>query len=291
MSKNFAWVAGEALIDLLPIGETKQATVGGGAANTARALANLGVNTSFIGGISTDEYGSAIEGELKGVDLSLASKSRLPTALAIVTFDSLGSAKYEFALKDTATFDFRREWLPSSTPGVLHVGTLATIIEPGASALFEWATELGVPTVFDPNVRPSVLADRDEYRRLVEKWAGISTIVKLSIEDLTWLAYSDVNHFYELGVKLVVLTHGASGIEGHTPNGVVSVPGIKVNVVDTVGAGDTVGAVLVEGIMKFGVEALLHEKLFEVLTRAAKAAAITCTRAGAKPPTLSELEA
>lgn len=290
MTKCVAWVAGEALIDLLPVGDDKRAVVGGGAANTAKALANLGIRTSFIGGISSDEYGELIRKELESLDLSLALNSDLPTALAVVSLGSDGSASYEFRLEGTATFDFRKDWLSKDRPEVLHVGTLATIIEPGASELFEWARVLNVPLVFDPNVRPSVLPDREKYRDSIEKWARIASVVKLSDEDLAWLGYKGVDRFFELGAKLVVVTLGAKGIDGYAKEGLVSVPGVAVDVVDTVGAGDTVGAVLVEGLLKYGLDQLVSERLFEVLNRAAKAAAITCTRAGAKPPTAEELE-
>jgi fructokinase len=207
-----------------------------------------------------------------------------------VSLDADGSASYEFKLEGTATFDFRKDWLSNDRPDVLHVGTLATIIEPGASQLLEWASGLSAAVVFDPNVRPSVLPDRKKYRDAIEKWAKIAAVVKLSDEDLAWLGYEGVDYFFEFGAKLVVVTRGADGIDGYTGSGLVSVPGVVVDVVDTVGAGDTVGAVLVEGLVKYGLENLVSERLFEVLNRAAKAAAITCTRAGAKPPTREELE-
>lgn len=291
MSDLNAWVAGEALIDLLLLDGRMVPTVGGGAANTARALANLGVEVSLIGGISQDDYGELILDELVRVDLSKARKSSLPTATALVSLDSSGSANYDFKFEGTATFDFDRDWLPTGSPKVLHVGTLATVIQPGADELFLWAKSLGVPLIFDPNIRPSVLPDAMRYREEVEKWASISSIVKLSEDDLNWLGYESLSKFFSLGASLVVLTAGESGLTGHTSSGQVFVPAVSVEVADTVGAGDTVGAVLVEGLIKFGLESLISDKLFEILSRAAKAAAITCTRAGAKPPTLSELEA
>jgi fructokinase len=266
------------------------AVVGGGAANTAKALANLELGVSWVGGISSDEYGVLIKQELKNVDLGLAHDSNLPTALAKVSLDEKGSASYEFLLEGTATFDFDSNWLPKGKPEILHVGTLATIAEPGASNLFDWAKSLNTKVVFDPNVRPSVLPDKDLYRDAFEKWARISDVVKMSDEDLEWLGYSDVNQILELGPELLVVTHGASGMTGYTNSGSVSVPGVKVQVVDTVGAGDTVGAVIVEGLIRNGNSALMGDKLFEVLSRAAKAAAITCSRVGANPPILAELE-
>lgn len=286
-----AWVVGEALVDMIPDGESYSLNVGGGAANTAKALVRLGISTSFIGGISQDDYGTLIRRELTGVDLSYTLSSELPTALAEVQLDSMGSAHYKFKLENTATFDFSRSWLPTSTPQVLHLGTLSTIVEPGATELFEWAKVLNVLIVFDPNVRPSVLTDKSRYREVVERWVGLSRVVKLSSEDLQWLGYEGASKFFDLGAELVVVTHGPDGLSGYTKMGSVFAPGVKVEVVDTVGAGDTVGAVLVEGLVKYGLSALLDEKLFEVLTRAAKAASLTCSRAGANPPTLSEIEA
>ncbi|NBO26973.1 MAG: carbohydrate kinase, partial [Actinobacteria bacterium] len=109
------WVVGEALIDLIPVdGGNRMPLVGGGPANTAKAVARLGYATSFIGGISSDSYGSAIETELlrSGVDLSLVYRGDTSTALAIATLDENGAASYEFKLEGTATFSFHESWLP-----------------------------------------------------------------------------------------------------------------------------------------------------------------------------------
>ena len=278
------WVAGEALIDLLP---GNIPVVGGGPANTAKALANLGIKSYFVGGISLDRYGEMIDEDLSksGVDLTLVNRSQLPTALAKVTLDENGSASYEFSLENTATFDFGN-WLPQGTPEVLHVGTLSTIVNPGAEALFSWANSIKSHIVFDPNVRPSVLGDKERYQKQFLKWAGISSIIKLSEEDLEWLDLS-IEKILELGVELVVLTKGAKGLSAFRKDEAIEVPGRKVEVIDTVGAGDTVGAVLVEALINFGE--LEGSNLKLVLERAALAAAITCTRAGAKPPSLEEL--
>lgn len=287
-TRGEAWVAGEALIDLVSMDGAEIPIVGGGPANTAKALARLGIATSFIGGISSDRYGELIDTELRnsGVNLNLAKRSELPTALARVTLDDFGTASYEFDLDGTATFDFG-DWLPSGQPDVLHVGTLGTIIEPGASALFEWAENLAIPIVFDPNVRPSVLSNKSEYRQIFEKWASVSSVVKLSVDDLGWLGYQ-VNELLDLGVSLVVTTEGEFGISAQSKTEKVSIPAKRIKVIDTVGAGDTVGAVIVEGILKFGD--LYGENLRVALERAVKAAAITCSRQGANPPTLMELE-
>jgi fructokinase len=291
------WVCGEVLIDILPSGPV----VGGGPANTAKALARLGHDVHFIDGISSDGYGVSARAELlaDGVNLDLALASDKPTCTATVTLDDAGGASYEFLIDGTATFDFNSSWLPDPyryQPQVLHIGTLVTVIEPGASALYDWAMAVAelAPIVFDPNIRPSVMPDRDLYEAAVEKWAALSAVIKVSDDDLAWLfpnqSIDDVaNRWINDGVFLVVVTRGANGLVGYTAEGRVEVPGVKVDVVDTVGAGDTVGAIVVEAMLTHGLVELRGDLLRGVLTRAAAAAAITCSRKGAQPPYKHEL--
>ncbi len=291
------WVCGEVLIDALPTGPV----VGGGPANTAKALARLGHDVDFVGGISTDAYGLLARKELSrdGVGLGLSLESNKPTCTATVNLDKAGSATYTFVIDGTATFDFSPSWLPDSErlkPSVLHIGTLATVVEPGAAALFDWAVKCAefAPIVFDPNVRPSFLGDREKYCQVVEKWVGISSVVKLSDEDIAWLypdqSLDEVAHrWLEGGTSLVVVTRGAKGIIGYTQGASEEVEGVRVDVVDTVGAGDTVGAILVEGVVEHSVAGLVGHALNTVLHRAAVAAGITVSRAGAQPPRMHEL--
>lgn len=301
-TRGTVWVAGEVLIDLISKGSETKAVVGGGPANTSVALARLGVDTHFIDGMSTNDYGQKAKTELAaaGVKLDFVEFSSKPMCVANVTLDDSGSATYKFLIDGTATFDFRQEWLPDPTqfrPAVLYLGTLATIVEPGASVLFKWAREVGAvaPIVYDPNVRSSVLGDRLRYQESVANWASISKVIKVSDDDVQWLypgeGFEDVaKRWLELGVELVVLTSGANGLKARTSVDDVSVPGVRVDVVDTVGAGDTVGAILVEAIAAQGLALLHGDELTRVLNRAARAAAITCSRPGAQPPTKQELE-
>jgi fructokinase len=291
------WVCGEVLIDILPSGPV----VGGGPANTAKALARLGHDVNFIDGISSDAYGQSARAELlrDGVNLDLAQLSDKPTCTATVTLDAAGAASYEFLIDGTATFDFEASWLPDPyryQPQVLHIGTLVTVIEPGASALYDWAMQVAefAPIIFDPNIRPSVQPDRDLYEAAVEKWAALSAVIKVSDDDVAWLfpgqSIDDVaNRWISDGVFLVVVTRGANGLVGFTADGRVEVPGVKVDVIDTVGAGDTVGAIVVEAMVAHGLIELRGEVLRSVLARAAAAAAITCSRQGAQPPYKHEL--
>jgi fructokinase len=299
---DHVWVVGEVLIDLIPYTDQHLAVVGGGPANTAKALAKLGVKTYFIDGVSNDEYGQMAKGELltANVLLDYAQYSNKPTCTAKVTLSKSGGATYEFVIEGTATFDFSDLWLPdpqSLKPSLLHIGTLATLIEPGASVLFKWAQSVAnvAPIVFDPNIRPAVLGDRNEYVKKVEKWVAISSAVKVSDEDLNWIYPSKaineiVNEWLEVGVDLVVVTLGDKGITAYRKNEQISVDAVKVVVADTVGAGDTVGAVLVEAIVKNGLDKLTGEVLKSMLNRAVKAAAITVSRTGANPPSKEEID-
>ena len=297
------WVCGEVLIDLIPGADgVRVAHVGGGPANTAKALARLGHDVLFIDGIASDEYGQMSRKELLDdeVKLDLALKSDKPTCTAEVTLSDNGSASYVFTIDGTATFDFNDSWLPDASrlkPQVLHIGTLVTIIEPASSVLYDWAVKVNefAPIVFDPNVRPSVVGDRVRYAAAVEKWAAISSVIKLSDDDVKWL-YPDesfesvAQRWISQGASVVVITRGSEGLVGFSAAGSVEVPGVKIEVADTVGAGDTVGAILVEAMAEKGLENLTGEVLKAALHRAAVAAGITCSRKGAQPPYKHELK-
>jgi len=291
------WVVGEALMDLITVaGADRVPMVGGGPANTAKAIARLGYATYFLGGISSDVYGNMIDEELSdsGVDLSLVYRDDKSTALAIATINEQGLATYDFELEGTASFAFDKSWLPSGEPDVIHVGSVATLLEPGASELLEWVLSKSAPIIFDPNVRPSIQADKAVYRVAVERWIEKASIIKLSDDDLNWLYGGGeeevVSSWLTRGVSVVVVTRAEKGLTAYSSEAVIDVPAVKVELVDSVGAGDTIGAVLVEGVLTHGLENLRNEGLRSVLERAAKSAAITCSRAGANPPTREELE-
>ena len=298
------WVCGEALIDLIPVepgSQQRNAIPGGEPANTAHALARLGIPTEFIGGLSDDKYGRKMRAEFiaDGVGLTFTPEHKLPTCLAIVSITIDGGATYEFKIDGTATFAFEIETLPDPNtfnPDAIYIGTLVTIIEPGAKILKDWIEKSKdcAPIIYDPNIRSAVISDRSRYQEVVKDWVALSNVVKASEDDLTWL-YPDIEpleiaHMWvKQGVKLVVITKGENGIIGVTENQEIYIPGVKVDVIDTVGAGDTVGAVLVEAIVEFGLNKLTNELLSHTLHRAALAASITCSRSGANPPTKAEL--
>lgn len=297
------WVCGEVLIDLIPDDSGERVPhVGGGPANTAKALARLGHEVHFIDGISSDKYGQISRQELleDEVKLDLALNSDKPTCLAIVSLNESGGASYKFEIDGTATFDFSASWLPDPSrykPNVLHIGTLVTVIQPGADVLYDWAMQVAefAPIVFDPNVRSVVMNNRDKYLAAVERWVAISSVVKVSDDDMAWLypgqRYADVaKRWINDGAALVVVTRGADGLVGITAEGSLEVPGVKVEVADTVGAGDTVGAIVVEAMIEKGILNLTGDTLKAVLHRAAVAAGITCSRKGAQPPYKHELK-
>jgi fructokinase len=295
------WVCGEVVIDLIPDGTERRAVVGGGPANTAKALSKLGIATQFIDGISTDKYGQMALKQLHkdGVLLDFVKFSDKPTCLAIVSLNAKGGASYEFVIDDTATFDFSHSWLPDasvSKPSLLHIGTLVTAIEPAASVLFEWSCKVAkfAPIVFDPNIRPAVMIDRAKYVKQVERWISISNAVKVSDDDIYWLYPGQdldkvAKRWLGMGPELIVVTFGDKGLAGYRKDSKISVDAKKVVVADTVGAGDTVGAILVEAIIEDGLDKLVNERLTSMLDRAAKAAAITVSRTGALPPSSDEI--
>lgn len=297
------WVCGEVLVDLIPVAGSaeREGVIGGGPENTAIALARLGHRVEFIDGISTDKWGLAAKAELDadGVGTRFCMFSDKPTCQAIVSLDESGSASYEFVIDGTATFDFSNNWLPDPykhKPIALHIGTLVTVVEPAATVLFDWALQVSElsPIIFDPNIRPAVIGDREKYRAQVEKWVGISSVVKVSDDDLSWLYPGEdyvaiANRWIADGVSVVVITKGADGLIGVAAEGVVTVPGVKVEVIDTIGAGDTVGAVFTEAVKTVGLHELHGATLLVTLEKAARAAAMTCTRKGAQPPTAKEL--
>ena len=298
---NHVWVCGEVLIDLIPDGTERRAVVGGGPANTAKALSKLGIATQFIDGISNDQYGQMALKELRKDDvlLDFIKFSDKPTCLAIISLNSKGVASYEFVIDNTATFDFSHAWLPDPInikPSLLHIGTLVTAIEPAATVLFEWAKKVAsvAPIVFDPNIRPAVMNNRSEYVEQVERWVGISSAVKVSDDDIYWLYPGEdldkvTKRWLGMGPELIVVTFGDKGLAGYRQDSKISVDAKKVVVADTVGAGDTVGAILVEAIIEDGLDKLTDERLTLMLDRAARAAAITVSRTGARPPGRDEI--
>ncbi|MCD7437790.1 carbohydrate kinase [Streptomyces lincolnensis] len=297
-------VAGEALIDLVPQGTGALAdlkpALGGGPYNTAVALGRLGSPTAFCSRTSYDAFGEALLDRLRasGVDVSAVQRGTEPTTLAVATIDADGSAAYSFYVDGTADRLFAApSGLPDGTRAV-SFGTCSLVLEPGASAyeeLMRTAAAQGVFTALDPNIRAGLIPDADAYRARFKSWLPSVSLLKLSEEDALWLGGTP-REWLAAGPSAVVITQGGDGLTAFTRDGAVHVvPGEKVDVVDTIGAGDTVNAALLHGLS--ARDALSPEALAglgadgwsQLLRFAARAAAITCSRAGAEPPYASEL--
>lgn len=310
-------VAGEALIDLVPspsahpgAGDGLTPLVprrGGGPYNTAVALGRLGSPTAFCSRVSTDGYGAALLDGLHaaGVDTGLVQRGPEPTTLAVAEVNEEGSAGYVFYVEGTADRLFR---LPTALPSqttALSLGTCSLVLEPGATgyeALLRREAQRGVFTALDPNIRADLITDADAYRARFLSWLPHLNLLKLSVEDAAWLAdSSDVLHatrtWLTAGPSAIVLTHGAEGLDVHTRTGLeLRVPAVRVDVVDTIGAGDTVNAALLhrltahDALSDAALTGLGPDAWRDVLSFAARASALTCSRAGAEPPFAAELD-
>ncbi|MEU9581235.1 carbohydrate kinase family protein [Streptomyces chilikensis] len=297
-------VAGEALIDLVPHEPGPLAPLrpvpGGGPYNTAVALGRLGAEAAFCSRISSDGYGEALLDGLReaGVDTAPVQRGPEPTTLALARLDEDGSASYAFYVEGTADRLFRAPGrLPEGTRAV-SFGTCSLVLEPGATAyeeLLRASAARGLFTVLDPNVRAGLIPSPGAYRDRFRSWLPSVTLLKLSEEDARWLGGTP-REWAAAGPGAVVLTRGGAGLTVVTRAGLeVSVPAPRVVVADTIGAGDTVTAALLHGLVlrdaltPAGLAALDADGWRSLLGLAARAAALTCTRPGAQPPSAAEL--
>ena len=299
---------GESLIDMLPretaAGEPGFSPFPGGAVfNTAIALARLDAPTGFFSGVSTDLFGEMLVAKLTGagVDTRPLARSARPTTLAFVTL-SEGHASYAFYDENTAGRMLTRADLPPTDAArALFFGGISLAVEPCAGTYMALAErEAGKRTIMcDPNVRSSFIADPQTYRSRIDRMLAMSDIVKLSDEDLAWLSGSGgagaARAILARGPRLVCITEGARGVTGYMADRELFVPAQPVEVVDTVGAGDTFNAGLLASLDADGalghesIGALDEATLRRALTLGVRAAAVTVSRAGANPPTRAEL--
>jgi fructokinase len=301
-------VGGEALVDLVDEHGLLTPVPGGGPFNTAIALGRLEVPVAFLGTLSRDEYGGLLARRLidAGVDMSLVRSSDAPTPLAVVHRQDGGESTYTFYLAGTSLTDFPPEAVPALPARVraIHVGTLGLAVDPPAAAYEALLDrEAGCRTiVLDPNVRPAVFGDQVSYRARFERLARLTDIVKLSDDDAAWiypeLELADIlEHVLGLGPRLVAITMGTLGAVAASRDGHARVPAVPVTIVDTVGAGDSFGAALLAALVERhalepGATRRLDDSLLEeAVEYAVMAAAITCTRRGAVPPSRAEVDA
>ncbi|MEG3615685.1 carbohydrate kinase [Isoptericola haloaureus] len=297
---------GEALVDVVhrPDG-TSAEHPGGSLANVALTLGRLGRDARLATWLGRDERGDTVRSWLaaSGVTLAPGSDGAARTSVAQATLDDAGTATYAFDL----------DWqVPAGTAAdagtlAVHTGSIAAVLEPGATdvrAVVEAARATSTIT-YDPNARPVLMGDAAEARARVEELVRLADVVKVSDEDLAWLAPEtaalDVARawVHDLGAALVVVTFGGEGSTAVTATGEVHVPSRPVEVVDTVGAGDSFMGALLDGLWSADLlgadhrEALAtidHATVERLLSRCAAVAAVTVSRAGANPPWNDDLE-
>ena len=303
---------GEALIDFLPRSGPDGATLfqpfaGGSVLNVAIALGRLGAPAGYFSGLSSDFFGDVLVKALHDshVDTRFAIVTDRPTTLAFVTLID-GQARYAFFDEGSAGRMITDADLPAIPLEVsaLHFGSISLVGEPGGSALetlMQNESPLRVISL-DPNIRPSLIKNRDGYVARIERMVAMSDIVKLSADDLMWLApataFEDfAASWLKRGAKLVVLTKGDDGATAISRRHAVSIPGVAVKVADTIGAGDTFSAGIMArlsakgNLTKKAIAGLAEAEIRDILTFANKAASITVSRPGADPPWAREMDA
>lgn len=299
---------GEALMDMLPI-EAKDGrpgfapAVGGSVFNTAIALGRLGADVQFHSKISTDDLGRQLVAALKNskVGTDAIVDSELPCPLAMVHLTD-GHARYQFYDDGTAAQDFTPEdhlGLPAQMQAAFFGGIslLGHRSGPYYQQLMGRVAEK-VPVMLDPNIRPNFVQDELAYRTTLEQLFAHVHILKVSDEDLAWIAKernltTTLDYLFDLGPKLILITKGGDGIDAFSKNLRVEVPSVPTNVVDTVGAGDTFSAGFLCALQDqnlFGHLAnISQEQLVDAVKLGAQAASVTVSRHGANPPWRHEL--
>lgn len=291
-------VIGEALVDVAD----GHATPGGSPANVAVGLSRLEVPAELASRFGTDVYGVLLAKHLAGNRVQLASGTVDPafrTATATVTLTGAGVASYDFDI-DWRPAQLR---LPDDCVAV-HTGSIATVLEPGAEEVSRFVHGLAdapVTVTLDPNARPTITPDPVQAWSAATDLAAAADLVKLSEEDCDFLRPGRTPEQIAAGLlelsprtKSVVITLGGDGAVGVTRDTTVRVSAPRIEVVDTVGAGDSFMSALIAGLYGRGLLGDtrltgIEDHLEDVLATATRAAAITCTRQGADPPTRAEL--
>jgi len=288
-------VIGEALVDVVERDGQVVDHPGGSPANVALGLGRLGVPTALLTDIGRDVRGNAIAAHLEasGVRILAASRSTRRTSTATATIRPDGTADYRFDVSWHVAAD-----PVGFTPRVIHTGSIAAFLDPGATAVREHLRRAPDAIVtFDPNIRPALLGSVEATRAAFERMLPLCAVVKLSDEDARWLyperSLDDVLALIVgAGASLAAVTLGPDGSRLRTRDEAVSVPAHRVEVVDTIGAGDSYMASLIASVLSEPtLAALPSERLIEIGDSAGRAAAITASRAGADLPTARDLVA
>ncbi len=298
-------VAGEALIDLIVRVDGQIVPIAGGSPfNSVRAIARLGVLASWIGGLSNDRFGRMLEAGLAadGVGREQVQRTELPTTLALAELGADGSASYHFYTEATSA----PAVLPSPLAGGIAAsarafltGSLGLVLEPMATTLEAVAAAVPADRIvmLDPNARPSITRDPEAWRVRMARVMARADIVKASAEDLEYLRPGESPEATAAWVRsrgpaVVLVTDGSRPVRVITGEGTELVPAPPVEIVDTVGAGDTFGGAFLACLVHEGVGPAGLADTATVLRAArfaVRASAFVCGRAGANPPTLAEL--
>ncbi|MEM9515482.1 MAG: carbohydrate kinase [Actinomycetota bacterium] len=294
-------VVGEALVDLViaPDGSV-EAALGGAPFNTARAASRLGAEVTFYGALSTDRFGTQLDGKMAadGVDTLLAPRVDAPTTLAAAEIDDGGAATYRFYLDGTSAPQLA-DW-PAMEPNAVFTGGLGLVLEPMATTVVN-GLEHRRPNslvMIDVNARPLVVTDRERYVERVSEALRRADVVKVSDEDLAFLGPDvSVRSILDGGAGAVIVTAGSAptGVFTSDRSLTVDVPAPPGPVVDTIGAGDTFGGGVIAELLraKTGPDHIRAEDGIDRLRRAVefgtRAAGVVVTRRGADPPTRDEL--
>lgn len=305
---------GEALIDFIPIktGNAYRPCPGGSILNIAVGLGRMLIPVGFLSRLSTDLFGDILAKHLRDNMVDLQYCPRLPgqTTLAFVSLgdNPFHEPQYAFYAEGAVDRELTKKDLPGSFSDdvkALHFGSISLVLEPGATTfetLMERESRNRILTL-DPNVRPIVVKDWDAYRERFEGWLSLVDVLRLSQVDLAYLypqeqLMSLLPGWFDAGLSLVILTQGAEGASAYTSTGQKAyVPTEKVNVKDTVGAGDTFFSAVLTYLHEHNlldnrgrIAAMDASQLEGCLRFAVKAAAINCTREGANPPYRHELK-
>jgi fructokinase len=303
---------GEALVDMVRLNPEQGflPLPGGSPYNTAIAIGRLGVAVKFLGRFSTDFFGDMLVKKLRenqvGDDLIVRSPQN--TTLAFVKLEEGKEPQYIFYTEGTADRSFALTDVPAGLDAHCIVfGSIAMTMEPAASTIetvIQREKNRGTIISFDPNIRPLMILNKDAYLERLNKWLSLSTIAKISSVDFEYIypgltLEQALTKVLSLGPYLAICTLGAQGSLAFLRRGdgsviKVSAPVVDLPVTDTIGAGDTChGAFLswleINGKMS-RLSDLSESELYEALFFANKAASIVCSRRGADPPTLQEVE-
>ena len=307
---------GELLIDLTQTHVDEReirhyaANPGGAPANVAVAAARLGARTGFIGKVGNDTFGRDLRQVLRrsGVDdAGLYTTDAALTTQAVVSVAPSGERSFAFYRSpgaDTLLTETEALKALDPMPRILHIGSVSLTADPVRSATLAAAAkakQAGALVSYDPNYRANLWPDQDTALQWMKKPLPLADILKISDEELPLLTGTDdpetgSAQLAALGIRLVLITLGSHGTFYRLGSQTGRVPGRKVQVADTNGAGDTFHGALLRCLAARGehpLDGLTAPELEEMLRFANTAAALTCSRSGAIPamPDLAEVEA